>query len=101
MSEGVADITIGGESIGARMVSWDLSTGRDHSAMALAHRLPSGKIEVSGTVTATFAGPDLHAWLRRSANAHENSMLRLIRPVMPKRRWQRLRGMVKARRAKL
>jgi cell division FtsZ-interacting protein ZapD len=54
--------------------------------------------EVSGSVTVQFDKPAVLAWFRAARAQQENDLLRYVRPMMPRRQWQRLRGRMKAAR---
>lgn len=59
-----------------------------------------GPVAITGIIEAHFASDDLARFFQQAQVQHENHILRLIRPHMPKRAFLRMRGRVKARRRK-
>lgn len=57
-----------------------------------------GAVMVEGEITAYFTGPALGRLMRAGRAHHENLILRRVRPLMPKRMFQRLRGRMRAAR---
>lgn len=57
-----------------------------------------GYVGVTGEITAYWTAPQLRTWMRAASAAMENRMLRVARPHMGKRQFQRLRGTLKASR---
>lgn len=53
---------------------------------------------VQGEIRAYFTSPQLTRWYRCARASHEDLILRRIRPMMPKRMFQRLRGRMRAER---
>ena len=55
-------------------------------------KIRSGEFNVSGTIEAYWTSPQLFLWFRAAQAAMENRMLRIARPHMGKRQFQRFRG---------
>lgn len=54
-------------------------------------------IEVRGEMRVYFESSALLEWAKREHGRQRNEVLRLARPHMPRRMWQRLRGKLRAR----
>lgn len=61
-------------------------------------RIRSGDLSVTGTIEVYWTAPQLKAWYRAASTAQENRMLRIVRPHMGKRQFQRFRGAIRANR---
>lgn len=57
----------------------------------------AGVRTVEGRITVEFDTPALRDWFRQERGRQENIILRMARPHLPKRVWQRLRGRMKAK----
>lgn len=68
-----------------------------------AHPIPKinlGVHSVTGTIEAYWTAPQLKGWYRAAQAAMTNRVLRMARPHMAKRQFQRLRGEMRAKHRK-
>lgn len=61
-------------------------------------KISTGEFSVSGTIEAYWTSPQLFLWFLAARAAMENRVLRMARPHMAKRQFQRLRGEMLTRR---
>lgn len=61
-------------------------------------KIRDGEHSVTGTVEVYYESPQLFQWFRAAAAAQQERMLRIVRPHMGKRQFQRFRGACRAQR---
>lgn len=61
-------------------------------------KIRTGDLSVTGSIEVYWTGSQLKDWCRAASAAQENRMMRVIRPHMGKRQFQRFRGALLANR---
>lgn len=85
----LARISLGGQAFPVSSFTMDVQNPVDLQPL---DRIPSGQFEVSGQITVTFVAPP-GVWRPRAGHT---VFLAMAKRHMPKRRFRRLRGRVKA-----